>query len=159
MTQPANSSVAQREVVLTRVFDAPRALVYKAWTDPRQLAQWWGPTGFTNPVCELDLRPDGEIRIDMRAPDGTVYPMTGAFREVVEPELLVFTSAALDAGGKPMFENLNTVTFEESEGNKTALTVKVRVIWETVEAGRHLDGMAQGWALSIDRLQEYVASL
>jgi uncharacterized protein YndB with AHSA1/START domain len=159
MTQPANSSVAQRELVLTRVFDAPRTLVFKAWTDPRQLAQWWGPTGFTNPVCEFDLRPDGEIHIDMRAPDGTVYPMSGAFREIVEPERLVFTSAALDAAGKPMFENLNTVIFEALKGNKTALTVKVRVLWETLEAGRHLDGMAQGWALTIDRLQQHIAGL
>ena len=63
-------------VTITRVFDAPRALVWAAWTDPKRMAQWWGPKGFTNPVCELDLRVGGKIRIDMRAPDGTRYEET-----------------------------------------------------------------------------------
>jgi uncharacterized protein YndB with AHSA1/START domain len=67
----------EQELVLTRVFDAPRELVFKVWTDPKHLARWWGPRGFTNPVCELDLRPGGAILIHMRGPDGTVYPMTG----------------------------------------------------------------------------------
>src|SRR5882762_715575 len=64
-----------------------------AWTDPKQVAEWWGPHRFTNPVCDLDVRPGGAIRIHMRGPDGTVYPMTGVYQEVVEPERLVFTSA------------------------------------------------------------------
>ena len=84
-----SSPVAERKLALTRILNAPRNLVFKAWTDPKQLAQWWGPTGFTNPLCELDLRVHGEIRIDMRAPDGTVYPMSGAYVEIVEPERLV----------------------------------------------------------------------
>ena len=155
---PVSSPVLERELVLTRILNAPRSLVFQAWTDARQLAQWWGPTGFTNPVCELDLKVNGEIRIDMRAPNGVVYPMSGAYREIVPPERLVFTSAALDATGKPMFENLNTVTFEEFEGNKTVVTVKARVLWETPEAGRHLDGMAQGWALTIDRLDNFMST-
>jgi len=157
MTQTTGSSVAERKLVLTRVFDAPRDLVFRAWTDPLQLAQWWGPTGFTNPLCELDLKPHGEIRIDMRGPDGKVYPMSGAFREIVESERLVFTSAALNATGKPIFENLNTVTFEEFEGNKTLLTVNVRVLWETPEAAPSLDGMSMGWSLTIDRLANFIA--
>jgi uncharacterized protein YndB with AHSA1/START domain len=149
--------VTERELILTRVFNAPRALVYQAWTDPKHLAQWWGPTGFTNPVCELDLKIHGEIRIDMRAPDGTVYPMSGAFREIVEPERLVFTSAALDQTGKPMFENLNTVTFEEFEGNRTLLTVKASVLWATPEAEKYLTGMSMGWSMTVDRLGEFVS--
>ncbi len=76
--------------MITRTFDSPRELVFKAWTDPKHVTQWWGPHGFTNPVCELDVRPGGAIRIHMRGPDGTVYPMTGTFHEVVEPERLVF---------------------------------------------------------------------
>jgi uncharacterized protein YndB with AHSA1/START domain len=156
MTAMQSSAVTERELILTRVFNAPRALVFKAWTDPVQLAQWWGPTGFTNPVCELDLKPYGEIRIDMRAPDGTVYPMSGAFREIVEPERLVFTSAALDQGGKPMFENLNIITFEEFENGKTLLTVKASVLWATPEAEKHLVGMSMGWSLTIDRLNDFV---
>ena len=101
MQTEKSSPVVERKLTLTRTLNAPRSLVFKAWTDPKQLAQWWGPKGFTNPVCELDLRVNGEIRIDMRAPDGKVYPMAGAYREIVEPERLVFTAAALDATGKP----------------------------------------------------------
>jgi uncharacterized protein YndB with AHSA1/START domain len=157
MPQEKSSLVAERKLALTRILNAPRSLVFKAWTDPRQLAQWWGPTGFTNPVCELDLRHHGEIRIDMRAPDGVVYPMSGAFREIVEPERLVFTCAALSATGKPLFENLNTVTFEELDGDKTLLTVNVSVLWEGPEAARMLDGMNAGWSLTIDRLAVLVA--
>ena len=157
MSLVTNSPVAERKLALTRVLNAPRSLVFKAWTDPEKLAQWWGPTGFTNPVCELDLRVHGEIRIDMRAPDGTVYPMTGVFREIVEPERLVFTSAALNASGKPIFENLNTVTFEELDENRTLLTVQVRVLWDTPEAASALDGMNMGWSLTIDRLDAFVA--
>jgi uncharacterized protein YndB with AHSA1/START domain len=157
-SSPVSSPAMERELVLSRILNAPRSLVFKAWTDAKQLAQWWGPTGFTNPVCELDLKINGEIRIDMRAPNGVVYPMSGAYREIVPPERLVFTSAALDATGKPMFENLNTITFEEFEGNKTVVTVKVRVLWETPEAGRHLDGMAQGWTLTIDRLDNFMST-
>lgn len=156
MNQPQSSSVAERTLLLTRVFNAPRNLVYAAWTEPKQLAQWWGPTGFTNPVCELDLRVNGEIRIDMRAPNGTVYPMSGAFREILEPERLVFTSAALDSNGKPLFENLNTVTFAEYDSNKTLLTIDVRVLWEGPTAGQYLSGMAEGWSRSMDRLSEFV---
>ena len=92
----------ERELVLTRVFDAPRELVFKLWTDPKHVAQWWGPHGFTNLVCELDLRPGGAILIDMRGPDGIVYPITGVYQEVVRAERLVFTSAALDLDGNPM---------------------------------------------------------
>ncbi|MGB7036228.1 MAG: SRPBCC domain-containing protein, partial [Xanthobacteraceae bacterium] len=66
--------MTEREVTITRSFDAPRALVFRAWTDAAQLAQWWGPQGFTNPVCEFEARLGGKIRIHMRSPDGTLYP-------------------------------------------------------------------------------------
>jgi uncharacterized protein YndB with AHSA1/START domain len=73
-TAPSNK-FAERELTITRVFDAPRALVFEVWTDPKHLAQWWGPQGFTNPVCEFDARVGGELRIHMRGPDGSIYPM------------------------------------------------------------------------------------
>src|SRR5208283_3243052 len=82
----------ERELTLTRVFDAPRDLVWSAWTDPSHMARWWGPNGFTNPRCEMAVRVGGVIRIDMRGPNGIVYPMTGTFREVVAPERLVFVA-------------------------------------------------------------------
>lgn len=147
----------EQELVLTRVLDAPRELVFKAWTDPKLLAQWWGPRGFTNPVCELDPRPGGAIRIHMRSPDGTVYPMTGVYQEIVEPELIVFTSAALDDKGNPMFEMLTTVTFAE-EGGKTKQTMRTRVIKVTPQAAPYIAGMEQGWTQSLERLTAYVAT-
>ncbi len=101
----------EQELVLTRVFDAPRELVFKARTDPKQVAQVGSPRVFY-PVCELDLRPGAAIRIHKRGPDGTVYPMTGD-HEIVKPERLVFTSAALGADGSPLFEVLTTMTFAE----------------------------------------------
>jgi uncharacterized protein YndB with AHSA1/START domain len=145
------------ELVLTRVFDAPRKLVFKAWTDPKIVAQWWGPHHFTNPVCELDARPGGAIRIHMRGPDGTIYPMTGTYQEIVEPERIVFTSAALDAAGNPMFEMLTTVTFAEQD-RKTKQILRTRVIKSTAEAPRYLAGMEAGWTQSLERLAAYLAA-
>ncbi len=146
----------ERELVLTRTFNAPRALVFAAWTDPKRVAQWWGPHGFTAPVCEVDARPGGAIRIHMRGPDGTVYPMTGVYQEVVAPERLVFTSAALDKAGKPLFEVLTTVTFAE-RGGKTTLTVRARVVTSTAEAAPYLQGMEAGWTQTLERLETHLA--
>ena len=81
----------ERDFFITRVFDAPRTLVWKAWTDAGQIARWWGPNSFSNPVCEMDLRPGGAYRLVMRSPDATDYPITGEVREVVAPALLVMT--------------------------------------------------------------------
>jgi uncharacterized protein YndB with AHSA1/START domain len=152
-TSPPVSS--EHELVLTRTIDAPRELVWAAWTDPKHVAQWWGPKGFTNPVCELDVRPGGTIRIDMRAPDGTVYPMTGIYQSIDMPERLVFTSAALDEAGKPLFEVLNTVTFA-AQGGKTKLTVQAKVVKSTAKAAPYLDGMEEGWKQTIERLAAHV---
>jgi uncharacterized protein YndB with AHSA1/START domain len=144
-----------QELITTRIFDAPREVVFRAWTDPERLKRWWGPKNFTNPVCEVDVRPGGAIRIHMRAPDGVIYPMTGTFHEVVEPERLVFTSSALDNHGEPLFEILNTVTFAE-EGGKTKLTLRATVSKVRGEAAPHLAGMEQGWSMTLDRLAEEV---
>ncbi len=102
---------SEKEMTLTRMINAPREIVFKAWTDPEQLQKWWGPKGFTNPVCNADAIPGGEILIHMQAPDQTIYPMAGEFHEIVEFEKLVFTAAALDKNGNRLFEVLNTVTF------------------------------------------------
>jgi uncharacterized protein YndB with AHSA1/START domain len=138
---------------ITRVFDAPRELVFKAWTDVEHLKRWWGPRDFTNPVCEIDVRRGGAIRIDMRSPDGTVYPMTGVFQEVIAPERLVFKSMAMDGAGARLFEILNTVLFGDEHG-KTRLTIEARVLKTTADAGQYLDGMNEGWNQSLDRLAE-----
>src|SRR5512138_2414704 len=102
------------KVILTRLYDAPRELVYKAWTDSNLMARWFGPTVFTIPVCELDVRSGGAIHIIMRDPEGMDNPMTGVFQEVIAPERLVFTTRALeDEYGIPQLETLNVLTLEE----------------------------------------------
>jgi uncharacterized protein YndB with AHSA1/START domain len=160
MTAKANKGgeqLANREVVMTRTFDAPREIVFKMWTDPNHMAQWWGPHGFTNPVCELDVRPGGAIRIDMRDSDGAVYPMTGTFREIVRPERLVFTAEALDQNGAAVLEVMNIVTFEEKNG-KTTLTLQARVTKVAGEGISYLEGMEEGWTQSLERLASHLKS-
>jgi uncharacterized protein YndB with AHSA1/START domain len=145
----------KKELEIIRVYDAPRELVFKVWTNPKHLAEWWGPHGFTNPVCEIDARPGGAILIHMKGPDGIVYPMDGTYQEISAPERLVFISAALDDSGNRLFEILNTVTFAE-QGGKTKLTLKASVSKITTDAWKYLDGMDQGWSQSLERLGEYV---
>jgi uncharacterized protein YndB with AHSA1/START domain len=160
MTAKANKSaepLADRELAITRTFDAPREILFKMWTDPNHMAQWWGPHGFTNPVCNLDVRAGGAIRIDMRGPEGTVYPMTGTFREIVRPQRLVFTAEALDQSGTVVLEVLNTVIFEEKNG-KTTLTLQARVTKVTGEGVSYLEGMEAGWTQSLERLASQVKS-
>ncbi len=149
----AAKDYAGREFVITREFDVPRELVFKAWTDAKQLAHWWGPRGFTNPVCEWDARPGAAIHVVMRAGNGAEYPMGGEFREVAAPERLAFTSGALDEKGKPLFEFLHTVTFLEQKG-KTAFTIKSRVIATTHGAEKYIGGFEAGMSQSLERLAE-----
>jgi uncharacterized protein YndB with AHSA1/START domain len=106
----------------------------------------------------VDVRPGGAIHIDMRGPDGVVYPMTGAYVEVIEPKKLVFASSALNDKGQPLFEVLTTVTFAE-QGGKTALTLQARVVHATAAAARHLAGMEVGWTQSLERLEAFVAKV
>jgi uncharacterized protein YndB with AHSA1/START domain len=142
-----------REFVITREYDAPRELVFQAWTDPKHLAQWWGPKGFTNPVCEWDARPGGKIYDVMRAPNGDDFPMGGEFREIVPPERLVISCGALDEKGKLLFEFLHTATFAEKDG-KTRLTLHSRVTMTTAEANKYIGGFEAGMTSSLERLTE-----
>jgi uncharacterized protein YndB with AHSA1/START domain len=150
-----NAPFAERELTLTRVFNAPREAVFKAWTDPKELAKWWGPKGFTNPVCEIDLKPGGALHIVMRAPDGGEYPMKGVFREIVPPSRLVFTNNAVDKDGHPIIEGLTTVTFAE-EGGKTKLTLQTRGVAMVDYAAAYLQGMEAGWTQSLEKLEALV---
>jgi uncharacterized protein YndB with AHSA1/START domain len=120
------------------------------------LAQWWGPQGFTAPVCEFDARVGGAIRIHMRAPNGGIYPMKGEVREIVPPERLVFTNIALDEAGNPVIDGLTTVTFVEESG-KTKLTLHTRGTALFDYAAAYLNGMDAGWTQSMDKLQEALA--
>jgi uncharacterized protein YndB with AHSA1/START domain len=147
---------AERSVTITRVIAAPREKVFKAWTDPKLLAQWWGPHHFDNPRCEIDARPGGKIHIDMRGPDGTIYPMTGIVQEVKAPERLVFIAFAEDLDGNPHLESLTEVTFEDL-GRKTKVTVVGRAKGFTAAAPQMLGGMEAGWTQSIEKLDALVA--
>ena len=147
-----------RELTLVRVYDAPRALVFKAFTDPVHLARWWGPHGYTTPVCEFDARPGGTLRIHMRGPDGRVHVTQGEVREIVIPERLVFAIAMREDDGSIRFENLTTLTFVEQAG-KTELTLQVRVLRATAVAAPNLGGMRAGWGQSLERLGELLAQL
>jgi len=153
-------SSAQREVTITRVFNAPRSLVFRMWTDAKHLAQWWGPREFTNPVCELDVRPGGAIRVVMRGPKGTPYdadfPMSGTFQEIIEPERIVFTTVAEDNDGNPQIKGITTVTFTEANG-KTTLTLVSRATALVPVGVQMIEGMQAGWTQSIDKLGELVA--
>ena len=128
-------SAKSRELVITRIFDAPRELVWKAWTDPEHLTRWWGPKGFTSPACKIDLRVGGKYLFCMRSPEGKDFWSTGVYREIVEPERIVWTDSFADEKGNPVpashyglpgdrpEEMLVTVTFEEHQG-KTKMTLR-----------------------------------
>ncbi len=147
----------RRDLIITRVFDAPRELVFSAWTDPERVARWWGPRGFTTPVCEMDLRPGGAVRIVMRAPDGVEHPMRGVFREIIAPERLVCTFVAVDEEGGPLLEGLMTITLAEHRG-KTKLTLQTSAIGLVTRAAVMLEGMEEGWGQSLDRLAEFLVN-
>jgi uncharacterized protein YndB with AHSA1/START domain len=146
------------EMSLTRRVSAPPEIVFEVWIDAKHLAEWWGPKGFTTPVCKADARVGGAILIHMRAPDGVVHPMTGRFLEIDRPHRLVFETAAIDGGGSPMFEVLNTVTFTGVDGG-TEISLVARVTSTTPNAPRYLSGMSQGWSQTLDRLGAYVVGL
>ncbi|MGH6661147.1 MAG: SRPBCC domain-containing protein [Rhodospirillales bacterium] len=142
----------EKVLVITRQFDAPRALVFKMWTEPAHLVRWWGcPRNKAATVTEHDLRPGGRWRVVMRLEDGTDHRVAGTFREVSPPERLVFTWANEDADGNRGHETLVTVTLAE-KGRKTEMTLH-HAVFETTEA-RDLHG--EGWTASLDRLAEYV---
>jgi uncharacterized protein YndB with AHSA1/START domain len=153
-TSAAASNVAERELVITRVFDAPRSLVFKAWTDPEHHVKWMGPEGFTGKVLRSELRPGGAYRFYMRDPKGGDHWQQGIFREVVEPERLVFTYEwANEQGQATRPQTIVTLTFED-QGGKTKLTLK-QGIFESVSAR---DDHRGGWSSSLDCLANYLTT-
>jgi len=149
----APTQTAERELVITRLFDAPRELVWKAWTDRDRVLKWLGPRNFTATEFEMDRRPGGAWHSRMRGPDGNEYSNRGVVREVVEPERLVFTFAWDDQDGKPGRDMLITISFAEHDG-KTEMTF-LQAVFESVE---DRDGHAGGWSESFEKLAEYLVS-
>jgi len=154
---------SDREIVITRVFNAPRELVFKAWTEPKHIEQWWGPQGFTTRVTEMDLRPGGQWRYVMISPDGTEYPAKGIFREIVPPERIV-TSDEFDEGFEQVVNAdlpqgiVMTAVFEDLN-SKTKLTLQI--LHATAEDRRKHEemGVIAGWNSSFDCLDEYLISI
>jgi uncharacterized protein YndB with AHSA1/START domain len=161
------------DFTITRIFDAPRELVFKAWTEPGHMTQWWGPRGFSNPICEMDVRNGGAYRLVMRSPDGVDYPIKGVFREIVRPERIVMTQDVSEhpaqwhdlvnpnrkkGDNNPAGELLTTVIFEEV-GGKTKLTVRTRFTSASIRDAMLKMGMTEGWSQSLDRLTELLAAM
>jgi len=141
---------ADREIVATRVFDAPRDLVFRMWTDPAHIMRWWGPNGFTTTIHEMDVRPGGMWRFIMHGPDGVDYPNEILYREIMAPERLAYAHVA------PAFET--TVTFAEERGRTT---VRVRMLFGTAaerDAVLTQYGAVEGLNQTLGRLDEYLAA-
>jgi uncharacterized protein YndB with AHSA1/START domain len=150
---------ADRELTLTRLIDAPREKLYRAWTDPSLLKQWFAPLPYTTPVAELDVRPGGSAFIVMRGPDGTDLPNHGVYLEVVPNQRLVSTDAytkAWEPSEKPFMTLI--LTFED-EGSKTRYTARVRH-WTVADREAHEKmGFHQGWGICADQLTALVAKI
>lgn len=156
----ASVRTGDREIVITRRFDAPRELVFQAWTDPRHIRQWWGPQGFSSDDCEIDLRPGGTFRLQMLGPDGVLYPCEGRFREVVPPERLVYEGpaaciSACGAGIPP--RSVMTVTFA-TLAQGTELTIHTVFLSDTDRAAAAAAGVIPGWESTFERLDELLSA-
>jgi uncharacterized protein YndB with AHSA1/START domain len=149
MTEPAGA----QEITISRVFDAPRELVWKAWTEPEQLASWWGPPGWTNPLSKIrmDVRPGGAFRIvSISDADGTEMPSQGIYREVVEPERLVFEEPADESWHDGA---VSIVTLTDLGDGRTEVVLHA-TIHTTDDMRAHAE---QGMKGSLDRLAEHLA--
>ena len=149
------STPSDREIVMTRVFDAPRDLVFEAHTSCEHTTKWWGPRGYEIVGCEIDFRPGGKWRMVHRAPDGEEYGFHGEYREIVAPESITWT---FEFEGAPGQVSVETLTLEEHDG-KTTLTT--RSVFDSVEArdGMLQSGMESGATETMERLDEYLEVL
>lgn len=154
---------SDRELVITRVFNAPRELVFKAWTEAKHVEQWFGPKGFTTRVTESDLRPGGKWCYVMISPDGTEYPSKGVFREIVPPERIVTTDEFGEGIEKVLDVDLPqgmvvTTLFEELDG-KTKLTIQI-MHQSADDRRKHEEmGVVAGWNSTLDCLEEHLATI
>lgn len=156
-TAGTNTSIT--DLTIERIFDAPRALIWKAWTDPEHFMRWWGPKDFTSPACTIDLRVGGRYLFCMQAPDGQKYWSTGTYNEIIPEERLVWTDSFADEQGNVVpgsyygmgddfpLEMLVTITFEDHDG-KTKLTLH----HAGHPAGEMADMAGAGWNESFDKL-------
>ena len=141
---------SDREIVMTRVFDAPRELVFEAHSKCEHIEKWWGPRRYTLSVCEMDFRPGGAYRFVQRGPDGEEHGFRGEFREIVPPERIVWT---FEYEGMPGHVSVDTLTLEDL-GGKTSMTLR----HEGLPAGDMREGAGTGWSESFDKLAEVLAN-
>jgi uncharacterized protein YndB with AHSA1/START domain len=141
-------------IEITRVFDAPLALVWMVWTEPEHVKQWWGPHGFSTPVYEADLRTGGTMRYHMRAPDGTVFPSGGRFEEVVPHERIVVTGT-VEIAGNVAFTARTDVRFSEANG-RTTLAIRQTYTNVTPIGRQAIEGASEGWAQQFERFEAHL---
>jgi uncharacterized protein YndB with AHSA1/START domain len=166
----SGTATQSSDFVISRVFDAPRDLVWKAFTEPERMKEWWGPKGFKVIASKMDLRPGGIYHYGMKGPDGSTMWGKFVFREIVAPQRLIFTNSFSDeAGGitrHPMaptwpLQMLSTFTFEDEPGGKTKVTIRWLALNPTEEERKTFDtghdSMRQGWGGTLDRLTAYLA--
>jgi uncharacterized protein YndB with AHSA1/START domain len=149
------------EILITRYFNATRDLMWKTWTEPERIKTWWGPKGYTSPVCKIDFRVGGVLLFCMRSPEGRDYWSTGLFREIVEPSRIVCTDSFADERGNIVpashygmsvdfpLEMLWTITFEEINGN-----TKLTLLHSGLPPGEMSELTKQGWNQSLDKFAE-----
>ena len=153
----------KKELTFERTYDAPQDLVFKAWTDPKMVVQWWAPNGVTNQLNEWNPNPGGKIDLVMIAGEelgelaGQKWPMNGEFKEIEAPKKLSFTANAI-LNGKEVMQHLTTVTLEELDG-KTHMTVHIVVTKAMPEAEGPLKGMEMGWNQQLDKLGEFLVKM
>ena len=145
---------SDREIVITRAFNAPRRVVFDTWTKPEHVAKWWDPSRAPLAVCELDLRPNGAFRFVHQGPAGLDHPCTGMYREIAAPERLVFTTRNPSSGA----ESVGTLIFNEHNG-VTTLTMTI-----ASQSKANRDGLLKmrvdvGTARTLDNLEEYLGRL
>ncbi len=164
MATTAKSEASERELVITRTFDAPRELVWKVWTEAAHIEKWWGPRGFDTKVTEMDIRPGGKWNYVMIGPDGTEYPGKGVFSEVVPPERIVATDEFGDKydeimPGVDLPKGLVTTALFDDLGSRTRLTLTIS--HATVEDRKKHEemGVVAGWGSSFDKMDEYLAEI
>ena len=144
----------ERELVLTRTFDAPRPVVYRAWVEIGQVQEWWGPQGFTVVSCQMDVRPGGKWRKEIQSPEGKVFLRYGVYHDVVEPERLVFTYVTDDIGGARDHETTVTVLFAEAGKYRTRLT-----LWQTgFDTAESAASHTGGWTSTMERFAAFLSS-
>ncbi len=156
MAAAKKADTSDREISHTRVVNAPRELVYRVWTEPQHIAQWWGPNGFKNTVHEMNVKPGGVWRFIMHGPDGTDYSNRVEYLEVIPNERLVYTLGVDQPGVAPLFET--TVTFED-EGGKTRVTMHGIFSSRELFDQKMKQGAAEGGKQTMARMVEYAEKM